>query len=367
MRARTDSWLARVIAQAVDENWCTKTVCTTCGANDFRRALWAEAAAQCGRSFALQRGAWPSQELLNLPEGERQALINAFVAGLVGLPRNFRHDAEVRTAIDELGRVVPFWSIAQTLGESEAGEVLRRQRQYEADRARERRERAESAERRQLEEVARREAKREANRRMHAENKAKKDVRRAKVVAEHSRLPTSQLLTRLAREKHLPLDAVPPTMINVEEISDGALDWSAAASLVERIDARPGRWREIRRRLEERLSADPREGDRRTVDKRLEYFNGEEWMDAMEAIAELGIDFEDVAEPVESFRAGGGAYGSPAEYSIYWRIWRVGNRWIVDQKDEGMGYHVFDSEKAARADMDRRLEELEAEGGDPYE
>jgi hypothetical protein len=304
---------------------------------------------------------------LELPEGERQTLIDAVVAGLIEMPRDFRRDAEVRTVIDELGRVIPFWSIAEILGESAAGEVLRSQRKYEADRARERRERAEAAERRQLEEVARREAKREANRRMHADNKAKRDVRRAKVVAELRGLLTSQLLTRLAREKHLPLDAVPATMIDLEEISEGPLDWSAAALLVERIDARPGRWKEIRRRLEERLAADPREGDRRTVSKRLEYFNGEEWMGAMEAVRELGIDFGDVGELVESFSAGGGAFGSAAEYSIHWRIWRVGNRWIVDQKDEGMGYHVFDSEKAARADMDRRLEELEAEGGDPYE
>jgi len=362
MGKATGSWLARIIEQAVENDWCTETICTTCGAYDFRRAVWTEAAVQIGRSFALQRGEWPNRKLLELPDGERQALINAVVTGLVGLPRDFRRDQAVRTVLDDLGRAIPLILVEPLLERSEAGDVLRRQRQYEADLARERREREESAERHQLEEAARR----EANRRMHAENKAKTDVRRAKLLAELGGLATSQLLTRLAREKHLPLDAVPPTMIDLDSISDGPLDWSAAALLAARIDARPGRWGQVRRRLHERLAAGPREGDRRTVGKRLEYFNGEEWMGAIEAIEELGIDFDDVGELVVSRNAGGGAYGSPAEYSIHWRIWRLGNRWIVDLKDEGMGYHVFESEKAARADLRRHFNALE-EGDARYD
>ena len=362
MGTATDSWLARIIEQAVENDWCTKTICTTCGAHDFRRAVWAEAAVQIGSSFALQLGEWPNRKLFELPDGERKALIDAVVTGLVGLPRDFRRDEAVRTVLNDLGRVIPLSLVQPSLERSEAGEVLRRQRQYEADRVREHRERAESAEQRRLEEAARR----EANRRMHAESKARKDVRRAKVIAELGGLLTSQLLTRLAREELLPLDAIPPTLIDLDSISDGPLDWSAAALLAERIAARPGRWRLIRRRLQERLAAGPREGDRRTVEKRLEYFNGEEWMGAIEAIEELGVDFDDIGELVVSRNAGGGAFGSPAEYSIEWRIWRVGERWIVDQKDEGLGYHVFESEKEARADLRRRLKALK-EGDAPYD
>ena len=153
MGTATDSWLARIIEQAVENDWCTETICTTCGAHDFRRAVWAEAAVQIGRSFALQRGEWPNRKLFELPDGERQALIDAVVTGLVGLPRDFRRDQAVRTVLNDLGRVIPLSLVEPSLERSEAGEVLRRQRQYEADRVREHRERAESEERIRLEEA----------------------------------------------------------------------------------------------------------------------------------------------------------------------------------------------------------------------
>ena len=103
MGTATDSWLARIIEHAVENDWCAKTICTTCGANDFRRTVWAEAAVPIGRSFALQQGEWPNRELLELPDGERQALIDAVVTGLVGLPRDFRRDQAARTVLNDLG------------------------------------------------------------------------------------------------------------------------------------------------------------------------------------------------------------------------------------------------------------------------
>jgi hypothetical protein len=108
MGTATDSWPALIIEQAVANDWCTKTICTTRGAHDFRRAVWAEAAVQIGRSFALQRGEWPNRKLLGLPNGERQALIDAVVTGLVGLPRDFRCDQAVRTVLNASG--TPFRS-----------------------------------------------------------------------------------------------------------------------------------------------------------------------------------------------------------------------------------------------------------------
>lgn len=51
MGTATDSWLALIIEQAVANDWCTKTICATCGAHDFRRAAWTEAAVQIGRSY----------------------------------------------------------------------------------------------------------------------------------------------------------------------------------------------------------------------------------------------------------------------------------------------------------------------------
>jgi hypothetical protein len=80
-------------------------------------------------------GEWPNQKLLELPDGERQALIDAVVTGLVGLPRDFRRDQAVRTVLDDLGRAIPLRLVEPSLERSEAGEVLRRQRQQEADRA----------------------------------------------------------------------------------------------------------------------------------------------------------------------------------------------------------------------------------------
>jgi hypothetical protein len=82
MGTATDSWPALIIEQAVANAWCTKTICTTRGAYDFRRAVWAEAAVQIGRSFALQRGEWPNRKLLELP-----------VRQMTGAHRRRRHRA----------------------------------------------------------------------------------------------------------------------------------------------------------------------------------------------------------------------------------------------------------------------------------
>jgi len=44
----------------------------------------------------------------------------------------------------------------------------------------------------------------------------------------------------------------------------------------------------------------------------------------------------------------------------------VGDQWILDQQDDGMGYELYDSEAECRAELRRRLKALRDGDGDPY-
>jgi hypothetical protein len=101
------------------------------------------------------------------------------------------------------------------------------------------------------------------------------------------------------------------------------------------------------------------EGDFREVGGRTEFWTGSSWISAAEAVIAGYADPDSVGECADSQVAGCGAIGSAAEYSIEWRVWRVGDQWILDQQDDGMGYELFQSESDCREALEARLQELQ--------
>ena len=106
------------------------------------------------------------------------------------------------------------------------------------------------------------------------------------------------------------------------------------------------------------------EGAERETKRGKEIWDGEQWLTAIEAVEQLGIGFEEVGKLVSEKRMGGGAMGSAGEYSMYWRIWQVGDKWVLDMGDEGLDHVVCDSLEDCEAELDAQAEVYY---GDDYE
>jgi hypothetical protein len=72
-----------------------------------------------------------------------------------------------------------------------------------------------------------------------------------------------------------------------------------------------------------------------------EVWDGEKWLSPLEAVEEYGCSFEEVGELVREEIMGGGGAG-PGEYTVSWRIWQVGDKFVLDMTEDGLDYQVCD-------------------------
>jgi hypothetical protein len=88
--------------------------------------------------------------------------------------------------------------------------------------------------------------------------------------------------------------------------------------------------------------ADPIEqGTLRDTQGGKEVWDGEKWLSPLEAVEEYGCSFEEVGELVREEIMGGGGAG-PGEYTVSWRIWQVGDKFVLDMTEDGLDYQVCD-------------------------
>lgn len=105
----------------------------------------------------------------------------------------------------------------------------------------------------------------------------------------------------------------------------------------------PGTGVELPRKSDARAASSPGEpGETRYIDGRAEFSDGEQWLSEGEAIDVLG-------ELIREEHLGGGGYGGPGEYSIVWRIWRIGSKWLLDMSEEGLGRILCETKEECEA------------------
>jgi hypothetical protein len=98
------------------------------------------------------------------------------------------------------------------------------------------------------------------------------------------------------------------------------------------------------------------QGTFRDTEGGQEVWDGEKWLSPLEAVERLGNSFQDVGELVREEVMGGGAFGSPSEYSVVWRIWRVGDKYVLDMDEDGIGHIVCDGLADCEATWDSEAE-----------
>lgn len=93
-----ENWLRRLLRGAIERNWCLDPRCTTCGADRFRAALRAEAAAALGRMPSDRRDRAGAQRAAGLAEraADRGTLWSLYVGAW---PETWDAEAEARLLV----------------------------------------------------------------------------------------------------------------------------------------------------------------------------------------------------------------------------------------------------------------------------
>lgn len=120
-------WLGRFVAHAVDNNWCVKIGCTTCGAGDFRKRLIAFAS-HGSRQLSTGKAAEIKAETVIIDE-------------LKMLQRNdLYRDAVILVLSDLRGGAFYYPNLVSQLQGCWAGEILEEMEKHARDRSERRRE-----------------------------------------------------------------------------------------------------------------------------------------------------------------------------------------------------------------------------------
>jgi len=261
MSGEATGWLKEILSRG---GWCTSPHCTTCGALEFRRAVWLEAARQAGVDVTSRFGRRDrSLAFLEMMSAvEREATVRAVVAGLRGLPSELVATEGFRTIMIDLHPPLLLHGVPMSLGEelagTPAGEALARMEAHAAAvwAARARRAEYESPE--AVEERRRR--KRAKRARAHAARQARgrrRNAERLALLEALGHLPVSERLSRFASDPAINLDAISPDLVPTKEHEIADLDRETAVALIARIGGRRKEWGRLRRMLERRFHASP--------------------------------------------------------------------------------------------------------------
>jgi hypothetical protein len=100
----SSNWIETLVAEATAQKWCMQTVCSTCGAMDFRTRLVRDAAVCAGVSIRGVRGAFRQPRLWELPDGLREECSHEIIGRLREVdeifwinycPEHFKHPLRV--------------------------------------------------------------------------------------------------------------------------------------------------------------------------------------------------------------------------------------------------------------------------------
>lgn len=253
---RPSHWLAELLDRARIARWCTRTLCTTCGCLEFRRAFWAAAAGQAGIEVGVDDVAHhPYDSLAAVSTGDRVAILGIIVAAMRALPPRWTQSEAFRTIIIDLDRLlmrhgVPM-ALEPELSGTPAGEALARMRAHSEEvRARRVQQEAYNA---PAAAEDRRRAERQIKAVAHAMRQSetrRKNAERIELLAILARLAPVERLVRFATDPALVLDCVSVELIPAHERDLIDLDNQTAVALVEKIGRRRGPWGRLRRMLE---------------------------------------------------------------------------------------------------------------------
>ena len=81
--------------------------------------------------------------------------------------------------------------------------------------------------------------------------------------------------------------------------------------------------------------------------RRVTVSNGYRWVSVRQAIDEDLLDPSAVGTLVKSAKICSGAIGGPSEYTIFVHVWKVGLEYVLDEREDGGGFEVVTSLKAA--------------------
>jgi len=250
------SWLETLLDEY---RGCTKPSCTTCGAMEFRRLYWAEAARHTGVLTAdIESSRYHGALLKRLRSSDRDATVRALVAGLRQLSSKWGYSDALRTIILDLYPPLVMhgvqMNLTSELSGTPAGDCLARMLKHaeslKAERAR--REAFQSPEAAQERKRTQREAKAQAHA-FRLSEKRKRNTQRLRLIAELARLSVAERLLRFAEDETLNLDCVAPDLIPGEETEFVKMEEATAVALIARIDRRRGKWGRLRRMLERRF------------------------------------------------------------------------------------------------------------------
>jgi len=250
------NWLEAIIREGEARRWCISTSCTTCGSNEFRRAVLVESARLAGVSLPSDLVA-PWRVAAALPLEARMVLYKvqtAAVEELDGYMANPTAMSLVRWDVSQLqlqpGEQIP----AALRGHPLVEQWVRDAKERERSRALERERwfaRQEDA-RRRREEAKRTKLELRQQRHM-ARCEARKDftVRRLALIEQLKRMSIAARLEWLAADETISIDALPADLFATTADIARLLHTAVRERVMERIDKRRGSWGRVRRQLQD--------------------------------------------------------------------------------------------------------------------
>ena len=249
------NWLLPIIRTALEDQWCTRFLCTTCGAWKFRSSILLTALIKIGVNEAEARGFVRRPGALNFDRVDREKLAEEIISELRAIDQISLPPRDVLTVIlSDLEAILGLGeSLDRYLSDTPVGTVLSSMRKHEARIVNFRVER-------EREEVENKERKAERKRSHEEWLKTKPDpVPRSERIRSgrglvhiflksFEDLTVEERLRVLAEERWFSLDVIPKELIPLDADLSSLTDADLHA-LIQKIDKRGGPWAKLKRKL----------------------------------------------------------------------------------------------------------------------
>ena len=256
-------WLLPIICSALKDQWCTRFLCTTCGAWKFRSSILLMALIKIGVNEAEARGFVRRPGGLNFDRFDREKLAEEIISELRAIDQNSLPPRDVLTIIlsdleSLLGLLGLGESLDRYLSDTPVGTVLWSMRKHEAQIVNYRAER-------EREEVEDKERRAERKRSHEEWLKTKSDpvpgnerIRSGGglvhiFLKSFEGLTVEERLRVLAEERWFSLDVIPKELIPLDADLSSLTDANLNA-LIQKIDKRGGPWAKLKQKLAESVA-----------------------------------------------------------------------------------------------------------------
>ena len=252
------NWLLPIIRTALEDQWCTRFLCTTCGAWKFRSSILLTALIKIGVNEAEARGFVRRPGALNFDRVDREKLAEEIISELRAIDQISLPPRDVLTVIlSDLESILGLWGLGESLdrylSDTPVGTVLSSMRKHEAQIVNYRAER-------EREEVENKERRAERKRSHEEWLKTKPDpvpgnerIRAGRglvhiFLKSFEDLTVEERLRVLAEERWFSLDVIPKELIPLDADLSSLTDADLHA-LIQKIDKRGGPWAKLKRKL----------------------------------------------------------------------------------------------------------------------